>query len=229
MIRIRASFADLAWWSLGLLLAAAVFGPPQHVGERLGLRRHLTPQVSDEWRIGQRFRMDAPMLNGVEIRAAAVGPVSGRVRLALQDRDAREVQRSAEVAAAELVREGSYVFRFEPIAKSADHEYQFEIAPAADDPGRGVALWATKGPREEYSALRINNERRWGSLAFQTYTPAVSVFNRLIQADDSARPSAWLALVGLFGGWLALRFVLRAVAAAEPEPTRPAPPAPLAT
>lgn len=225
-MRTRFSFIDFAWAAIGVLLAAALFLPPQHAGERLGLRRFLTPEVSGEWRTAQRFRMDAPMLNGVEIQAAAVGPVAGKYRLTLRDRDARGVERVRDVDAAALVQHGSYLFEFEPIEDSTEHEFELEIAPLPGAPGRGVALWATRGARAEDSALRINNQPRWGSLAYQAHTPDVSLFEAVVTASDPDRPPRWLALLGLAGTWLALRFILRAAAAPdvrrEPAPSQPA-------
>ena len=210
----RPTALDAAWWALGLVVAIALVAPRPKTGDGLGLRRYRTVEVSDEYRVAQRFRMNAPGLHGVDVRAAAVGPVSGSFRLTLRDRDASDVERSIDVSAEDLVREKRYLFRFEPIENSADHEYQLEIAPAPSSPGRGVALWATKGARAPERALRINDVQRWGSLAFQTHTPSVPLLQALLQARDPDRPPQWLALVGLFGAWIALRFVLRGVMAA---------------
>ena len=214
----RVTVVDAIWCALGVLLAVGLVLPPSKTGEGLGLRRFRTVDVSGDYWIAQRFRMNAPDLTGVEIRPVAVGPVSGRYRLTIRDRDARNVERSTDVAAADLVRESRYRFRFEPIADSVDHEYQLEIAPAADDPGRGVALWANKGARVEGSALRINNAPRWASLAYQTETPTMSPLRSLLAPGDPERPPRWLALVGLLGSWIALRFVLHGLAAAQDDP-----------
>jgi hypothetical protein len=213
--RFQTVLVEALWLLPGLALAATLFLPPPKTGDALGLRRFRTIEVSPEYQVAQRFRMNAPGLNAIEIRPAAVGPVSGRFRLTLRDRDARNVERSAEVVAADFVRESRYLFAFDPIADSADHEYQLEIAVAPSDPGRGVALWATRGDRPEGSALRINNAPRWGSLAFQTATPSVSLFRRLLADRDPGGPPRWLAMAGLFGAWVAFRFVLKGVLAAH--------------
>lgn len=214
----RVALSDAVWWSAGAALAFMLLMPPHKTGDRLGLRRFVTPEVSSEWRVGQRFRMNAPELNGISIRAVAVGSVSGRFRLTVRDRDARDVERSGYVSAEALVRDDHFTFMFEPIEDSTDHEYQFDIVPAPDMPGRGVALRATKGPRPEGFALRINNAPRWASLAFQTHTPSVSSFRSLIGARDPDRPPRWLALLGLFGVWISMRWVLRAVRRREEPP-----------
>ncbi len=203
------------WLALGIVMAVVLAMPPEKTGQGLGLRRFLTVEVSREYPIAQRFRMNAPDLTGIEIRPAAVGPVRGRFRLVLRDRDGRDVERSIEVAAADLVREGRYQSTFAPIGESAGHEFQFEMLVSPSDPGRGVALWASKGGRPEGSALRINNAPRWASLAFQTETPAVSLLRRLVNGGDPSRPPRWLALVGFAASWVALRFVLNGLLAAS--------------
>ena len=195
---------------LGILLAGVLVTSPDLTRDRLGIRRMLTPPVSDEWRIGQRFRMNAPELNAIELQPEAVGPVGGSLRLTLRDRDARESVRVADVKAADLVRDDSYVFRFDVMDDSLDHEYELEIAPSPDDPGYGVAFRATKGERAEDGALRINDVPRWGSLAYRTYTPRVSILNALLMPAGAGRPPRWLGLAAVVGIWISLRFVLRA-------------------
>jgi hypothetical protein len=195
---------------LGLMIAAALLAPRPKTGDSLGLRR-FQAEVSERYRVAQRFTMNAPGLDGIAVRAAAIGPVSGSLRLTLRDREESGVERTADVTAADLVREKRYLFRFEPIENSAGREYQLEIAPTPSSPGRGVALWATRGERPPERALWINDVPRWGSLAFQTYTPSVSLLRALLSARDPDRPPRWLALVGLLAAWIALRFVLREV------------------
>ena len=203
---------DALWVLLGGLLVAVLVEPPDVTGESLGLRRHLTPPVSEEWRVAQRFRMNAPDLNAIELQPETVGPVRGTYLLTVRDRDARGVERITEVKAEDLVRDDSFVYRFETIEDSEGHEFEFEIASVPDDPGSGVALWATKGERAEGAAMRINNEARWGSLAYQAHTPVVSPLRSLLSPGDAARPPRWLGLVGVVGLWLSLRFVFRSAA-----------------
>jgi hypothetical protein len=213
----RIGIVDRVWLGIGAFLLAVLFASPRSVGEPLGLRRFLTPAASSEWTIAQRFRMNANGLNGVEVRFAAVAAVSGRYQLTLSDRQAVGVERLKDVAAADLVRAPSYVFRFDPIDDSLNHEFELRIMASSHKPGSGVAAWATKGSSSEVSLL-INNRPRWASLAFQTHTPAVSLVRALLHTDHSERPPQWLALVGLVASWIALRFVLKAVSAADVSP-----------
>ena len=202
---------EAAWWLLGAVMLGVLLAPPTKTSDRLGLRRFLTPEVSSEWRVGQRFTMNAPEMDGIEICAAAVGRASGSFRVSVRDLDARDVERSADVSAADLLRDSCYLVRFEPIEDSADHQFQIDIAPSPDRPGRGVALRATKGPRPEQAALRINDVPRWGSLAFQSHTPSRSMFRTLLSANEPERPPRWLALIAFLAAWLSIRFIFHAI------------------
>jgi hypothetical protein len=202
-----------AWGAIGIVVLTTLFLPARSIGDTLGLRRFLTPPLDGRWGTGQRFRMDARDLSGIEIRASAVGPIGGRFRLTLHDREYPN-ERSTEVSAADLVREDRYVFSFDPIHDSRGHEFQLDISPVPADPGRGVALWATKGDRlDRGGGLLINAKPRWASLAFQTHTGAVSMFRALLRGGDADRPPQWLALAGLLGSWIALGFVLKSITA----------------
>ena len=212
-----------AWWVLGLVLGVGLLLGKLPTGDALGMRRFLTPQASTEWILAQRFRMNTKGLSAIEIRAAAHGPVGGRYLLTLRDLDAPSVMRTEEIAATDLIRNESYAFRFPGIEDSARHLFQFEIAPVRAAPGHGVALWATKGERLDEGGLLINGQPRWASLAFQTHTSTVSLLRALLSARDPHRPPQWLALVGLSGVWIALRFVLKGVNAACDAPTGGAP------
>ena len=207
--------ATVSWWAVAVIAVTILTAPRDSVGDGLGLKRFLTPEVSDGWVIGQRFRMDSHNLEAIEIHAEPVGAVAGSFVVTLRDLDAEGVVRTREVAAADLVRSESYGFRFPPIGQSAGHLFHLELAPAASNSGRGVALWATKGARLNEGGLLINDQPRWASLAFQTHTPAVSLLRAMVRGDDPGRAPKWLALVGLFGFWIALRFVFKAVAAMD--------------
>jgi hypothetical protein len=207
--------ATVLWWAVAVVAVTFLTAPRDSVGDPLGLKGFLTPEVSQGWVIGQRFRMDSHNLEAIEIQAEPVGAVAGSFVVTLRDLDAEGVVRTWEVAAADLVRSESYVFRFPPIEQSAGHLFHFELAPAASNSGRGVALRATKGARLDEGGLLINDQPRWASLAFQTHTPAVSLLRVMLRGDDPDRPPTWLALVGLFGFWIALRFVFKAVAAMD--------------
>jgi hypothetical protein len=196
---------------LGAVIVVATVAPPRLAGDGLGLRRFLVPEVSEEAQIGQRFIMNAPDLEAVEVRAAPVAPVVGAFRFTLREGSRPEVLRQADVAAADLVRRDSYVFRFARVELSRDRPFEFTIAPVPGNPGRGVALWATRGARVSQGGLTINGTLRWASLAFQTHTPAVSPLLALFTAGDPERPPRWLIAAGLIGSWISLRFVLREV------------------
>jgi hypothetical protein len=200
--------AGAAWLLLGVVTGIALLTPPRSVGNAVGLRRFLTPEVRLDARIAQQFRMDARNLVGIRIRAVAIGPVGGNFRLTLRDQDDQSITRSADVPAAALVREEEYLFAFEPIRDSVDRMYEFDIAPSAAAPGRGIALVATKGERLDEGGLRINDRPRWASLAFQTQTSGRSLFRGLMTSEPG-RPPRWLALVGLVGAWLCLGLLLR--------------------
>jgi hypothetical protein len=215
-IRLRPGHvAATAWGAIGIVVLATLFLPARSIGDTLGLRRFLTPPLDGRWGVAQRFRMDARELSAVEIRASAVGPIGGRFRLTLYDREFPN-ERSAEVSAADLVREERYVFRFDPIQDSRGHEFHFDISPAPADPGHGVALWATKGDRLDRGGLLISGKPRWASLAFQTHTRAVSMFRALMRGGDADRPPHRLVLLGLLGSWIALGFVLKSITARAP-------------
>jgi hypothetical protein len=202
---------DAGWCLLGAALLLALVVSPDTVGSAVGLRRFLTPEIGPAWQVAQRFTMDARGLSAIEIRAHRVGEAAGTFVVTLRDRDAPDTVRRTEVPAAELVRGASYTVRFDPIARSQNHEFELAIAPSPADPGRGVALWATKGETDA-GALRINGAERWASLAFQTHTPSVSLGRSFFRAE-AGRPPRWLGLIALIGQWLALRVVLRALVA----------------
>jgi hypothetical protein len=208
---------DVCCFGVAAILLWALFVEPTATGQSPGVRRFLTVEVSGQWRLAQRFRMNRPDFSAIEIRPAAVGPVAGRYVLTLRDREAPDIARVGEVAAADLVKDESYTFQFAPIANSAGHEFQFEISPAAAPRGGGIAFWATKGARRDEGALSINDQPRWASLVFQTHTPAVPLIRALLRKDGPDRPPQWLALVGLVAFCLSLRVVLRAVSGAETE------------
>lgn len=194
--RSTGEWASWTWWAIGALIVAALVVPPGHAGDSLGVRRFLTPEVGRDWRIAQAFRMNAPRLEAIELRASAVGPVSGSLQLRLHD-ESGTVERVAHVRAADLVRGDSYMFGFAPIEESDGRWLRLEVLPSPDAPGRGVALWATKGERLEPPAgLLINDTPRWASLAFQTHVPPVSLLRALVTARDPDRPPRWLARSG---------------------------------
>jgi hypothetical protein len=216
------AIADYAWWALTVVLAVGLFVPGRLVGDGPGLRRFLTPEITGNVRIAQTFRMNARNMNAVEIYAAAVGPVDGKLHLKVTDLTADpNVVRSADVAAADVARRGSYLFAFESIERSRNHQFRLDITSSSDSPARGVAFWATKGARLPEATLYINDVRRWADLAFQTYAPMPAQFQALLQTRDAARLPHWLGLVCLIVVWIAVRFLLRVVANLAQEATAP--------
>jgi hypothetical protein len=213
-----AVLADRAWWALTVVLAFGLFVPARPVGDGPGFRRFLTSEVTGNVRITQNFRMNARNLTGVEVYAAAVGPVEGSLHLEVADLTAGPgIVRSADVPAADVVRSGSYLFEFEPIERSRDHRFRLDITSSPASPARGVALWATKGPRLPESNLYINDVRRWADLAFQTHAPTPGRFQALLETSDASRPPLWLGLAGLIVMWIAARGLLRTVANLPPD------------
>jgi hypothetical protein len=202
---------------LGILLVLLLVTPPRTAGDSLGVRRFLTPEVGTKFRLTQLFVMDDPDLSGIELRAAAVGPVRGHLMFTLRDVDTG-IEVSAGVPAADVVRDASYLFAFPPIELSSGHEFRLDVVSPPGDAGSGVAFWATKGERLDYGGLSINGTPRWASLAFQTHTPAVAPVRAMFGPRDPQRPPRWLAAIGLSGAWLALRFVLKAMVASADEP-----------
>jgi hypothetical protein len=154
----------------------SIDGAPPLPGDRPGWRRFQTPPIEGTLHIGELFTMSRPSLAAIDIRPVAVGPVRGRIRLALRtagDGVTPVDIRSAEVDAADVVRNGAYRFEFAPVHDSAGRRYRLEISSSAESPSSGVALWATKGDRLEDATLMVNGMERWAELAFQTHSATV--------------------------------------------------------
>lgn len=212
----RLRLADMVWLLSGIAVAYALLASPSTIGDGPGLRRFLTPEINRHYRVAQRFRMDAALLSGIEIRAFAVGPAAGRYQLSLTDTATGRVERGRIVAAEDLVADESFAFRFEPIELSAGREYEFDVMPTQDG-GSGVALWATKAPRVRDGVLKFNDVARWGTLVFQTRTSSVAPLKALI--GGSTRPLRWTAVIWLVGYWIVLRFLLHSFALGEQAPS----------
>jgi hypothetical protein len=204
----RSRMIDLLWGGIGAVVVVSLL-TADTTGDGLGVRRILTPEVGARWHVGQRFTMDARRLNALEIRAVPIGEVAGRYRLTLRAlTEHPTIVRSADVPAADLVAQGSYLFRFPEVEFSGDVRFEFEMAASPGDPGRGVALRATRGEPSPDGGLLINGTPRWASLAFQTHTSSRPPLPTLLGHDPGhrARPEV---LVGLLLWWVALRAGLR--------------------
>jgi hypothetical protein len=207
------AIANASWWTLTLVMAVGLLVPGRLVGDGPGLRRFLTPEITGNTRISQTFRMNAWDMDAIEIYPAAVGPLSGTLRLTLTDYTLRKgVVRSADVAAADVARTSSYVFAFEPVERSRDHVFRLDITPSPASGAGGVAFWATKGARLPEAALFINDVERWSDLAFRARAPMSSAFRALVETRDPARPPYGLGLACLIVVWASVRLLLRAVA-----------------
>jgi hypothetical protein len=182
----------------------AMVGPDATAGDRLGIRRFTTPEVSGTFRVGQTFVMDAEGLFAVEVRPVAVGPALGAVRLELRPSYDLGVPaiREAVVPASDFVRNDTYRFEFAPVTDSVDRLFRLDISSSPDAPSAGVALRATMGERLFAGALRYNDVERWADLAFQTYSTS----------PLRGRRAARFAFAGLALSVTALIFVLRELA-----------------
>jgi hypothetical protein len=200
---------DLLWGGIGAVVLVSLLLTADTTGDSLGIRRILTPEVGARWHVGQRFKMNAHGLDAIEIRTVPIGEVAGRYRLTLRAlTDRLTIVRSADVPASDLVEQGSYVFRFPEVEFSDDVRFEFEMAASPGDPGRGVALRATRGEPSPDGGLLINGMPRWASLAFQTHTSSRPPLPTLLGRDTGhrARPEVMAALL-LW--WVALRAGLR--------------------
>jgi hypothetical protein len=197
----------------GVGMAVALLRPPVALpSDRLGIRWFQVP-IEPGMTVAQRFAMTADGLHGIEISAAALGKVSGRLRLDLHE-EGSGVVRSMDVPADRLVALPSFRFAFEPIEDSKDAIYRIEITSPESDPPTGVALLATKG-RRAAGTLLINARERWGGLAFTTLAPgAKSAWQRLWEwrADSAAGlATGHLVLAAFALYWLVLALLMRSL------------------
>lgn len=182
---------------------AGLGGTLSSSGERLGVRRMVTPELSPEWRVSERFRMNTNGLSAITVRPVAVGSPAGRIRLELRSLTAyaAPVSRTVEVPVASLVRSSSYRFSFAPIADSRGVAYQLDISSSPGAPSRGVAFRATRGEGLRNAALLINDRERWADLAFQTESTQGTL----------ATVKAATVLTLLCGAWVAFVLLLREI------------------
>ena len=174
-----------------------------NTGDSLGIRRVATPEITPDWHVSERFRMNTDGLRAITIRPIAVGAPEGRIRFELRSLTpyAAPVYRSADVPASALARADAYRFAFTPIADSRDAAYQLDIRSSADAPSRGIAFRATRGERLRDGALLINDRERWAELTFRTESTYGTV----------ATVKAITALTLMCGAWIAFVFLLREI------------------
>jgi hypothetical protein len=186
------------------------------------LRRFVTPQINEDLRLTQTFRVRSPELSAVQLRPSIEGDVSGRIRLELTDldRDGRgtpKLIRRAEIDAATLATDTWYRFEFPPVADSDDHVFRLDASSVPEYPARGVGFLATRGTMPDGGLLLANDRHRWATLIFRTETPATSVLAGVLGSRYLSRRRAVAALaawtVVLLGVGLMLRAVLTEVPA----------------
>jgi hypothetical protein len=203
----------------GIIAAVFVYGlwfTPSAVGDRLGLRRFLTPEITGTTRVGQHFAMSNGGLSAIELRPAAVGEVAGVLRFTLVNEN--RIVHTAELPAADFVRDERFTFVFPPQPDSRGRDYELYIDSSPEQPATGVALWATRGDRVPGAWLIINSASRWASLAFQTHTPnSTPLIYRVVQSSGARRVRLLFVLGCLIGTWLLVGVILRAIAT-MPEP-----------
>ncbi|MGE0444254.1 MAG: hypothetical protein AB7P99_03435 [Vicinamibacterales bacterium] len=207
-----------AWLALGALLALTLVREiPPPTGDRLGLRRFVTPEITGcdpDKRFGCTFASQSFVMNADGLRAVEFMPVAvaasprGRLTLRLVDLAALQVIRSQEVAAAELAAAGVFRFAFEPVADSRDGRYRFDIV--ATDDARGIAVRATRGEGYAAGSMLWNDRPRWADLAFNADAGSRPAWRALWSYRKA--PGAWsngaLALTALAGAWALLLAVL---------------------
>ena len=158
--------------------------------------------------------MNQANLNGIEIRPAQVGAPAGALHLTLTEVRSGRVVRSAEISAAELVRNRSFLFAVDRVAGSYGQWFELTVASSLHQPAGGVALWTTRGERLKNARFTINGVERWGTLAFRTRTPSTtSLIGRLAESSGAARARQLLILSGLVTVWALVGVILRRVAA----------------
>jgi hypothetical protein len=208
----RAPTMALLAAAIGLpaLYVAGAFAPRPPAGDTLGSRRFRTPEITAATRIGERFIMNASGLLAIRLRAVAVGPVEGKVRVELRSlEEDGQVIRRADVPAADLVGAETYRFGFPAVADSNGHVYRLDLSSSPDAPSRGVALWATSGERLPSATLLIDGTERQADLAFQT--EAIEVLPAPIPLPNLRRAKVQIALTALSLAWLGVFLALRAL------------------
>jgi hypothetical protein len=207
-------FANALWLLLAAVLVWGLWFAPSATGDRLGLRRFKTPVVAGDVRVAEQFVMRERDLTGVEIRPAAIGSVGGLLRLTFTDLTSGTVIRAADIPAADLVRDRSFLFAVDRIQESRGHWFELAITSSPEQPASGVAFWATRGDRLGNAMLLINGAERWADLAFQSHTPVTSAVGLLQRSSGFNRIRQAIVLAGIFVIWLLVGVVLRMLAAA---------------
>lgn len=188
---------------------------PGTPGNGAFLRRFTTPEIRREYTFAQRFRMNRDGLNAIEFHPTSAGSLaSGEIRFALVDMtddDRERVVRTGGVPWTSVVNRSSYRFEFAPIADSRHKSYRFEISATAAN--SGVALVAAKGvDRYPDNAMAVNGRVRWAGLIYQTTTVTPSTLSALWTGRTDGGVPGKVVLALLFGNWLLIGLLLRALA-----------------
>jgi len=206
---------DAAGW---LFLAIPVYGrgariespPPVLAGRRMDpFRRMQTPEITEGVHLGERFNVYADGLTAIQLWPVRVGEPRGKVRLLIAMGSSSSTAPSfqtTEVPAADFVRAGTFRFQFIPYVHSRNQQFVVDIAPSADEPSSGVALWALKGEGNREDVLTFNGEARFGDLVYQTeIAPPPPIPARPL------RRAVWFALGMLALAWLMVPRLLREI------------------
>jgi hypothetical protein len=199
------------WIAVGLVMIWAAVHTSSTTGDAPGIRRFRTPEVTGNVRLAQRFRMHESRLTGVAIYPAVAGSAAGALRLTLTDLTTASLVRSADVAAADVVRDDRFVFSVGRVDASMGHWFELAITASPEEPATGVAFWATKGDRLEDAMLIINGHERWADLAFRTQvSPWLS--GNPFRADSGWQLRYLIAAVAMIALWGLIGVSLRIVA-----------------
>jgi hypothetical protein len=166
-----------------------------------------TPEIREGVHLGERFNMYADGLTAIELWPVRLGEPRGKVqlRIAIGSSLPAPSFQTVEIPAADFVRGSSFRFRFAPYPHSKNEQFVFDVAPSADEPSSGVALWASKGEGNREDVLLFNGEARFADLVYQT---------RVVVPPPSVRPplrrAVWYALGLLVLAWLMVPRLMRA-------------------
>jgi hypothetical protein len=210
-------WSSVGWWLPPLVYAALLAAPSVTLpGDNLGIRRFITPTLTEHMRLGQTFTMTADGLEAIEVRPVLTDGRPGDVRLELYQRDRNGDATLVRTATKSAAVDGNTVWRFEfmPLLNSRDQEYRFDLIASNDS---GVAFRATKGERYFAGSLQANGRDRWADLAFRADAPTPSVWTRLMMLRETNPLRANLVMAAFIGIWLLVGLLVRTLATIPPD------------
>jgi len=213
----------LVWAGLSIVFAYSLTLPVATLpGNRPWLRRFDTPEIAEGRVFSQTFTMDRDGLTAIEFNFDPVGPPSRDFTVTLLD---VTIPRSSRIVSTQTIRvhalgdRRSFRFEFPPIPDSRFHSYEFDVS--GGDGRSGYALVAARGDGYTGGTLGVDGRARWSDLIFQTDVspPVASTWTTLwTRRGGSGRASGKLILALLGLNWIAVGFLLRAVAQNQPSP-----------